>query len=144
MIANKTRVFAILIIIFGSFLSCQRRDEHPVPYVPVNITLHVSDPEFFNLNAVGGSTQLTGGSRGILVYRKTEDEFMAYDRHCTYDSNNPLSVVMLDPGNSFSAIDTSCTSQFFLIDGSVQKGPAQFPLRQYQTTFDGVKLNIFN
>lgn len=144
MITNKYRVFVPFFMFCICILSSCRREEHPVPYVPVNITLHASDPEFFNLNAISGSTQLNGGSRGIIVYRKSQDEFMAYDRHCTYDSENPLAVVMLDSANSFSAVDTSCTSQFFIIDGSVQQGPAQYPLKQYQTTYDGVKLIIFN
>lgn len=144
MITNKHRVFAAFLFACFIFINSCRKEEHPVPYFPVNIILHASDPEFINLNAVGGSTQLVGGSRGIIVYRKSQDEFMAYDRHCPYNSENPLAIVSLDPANSFSAVDTSCTSQFFLIDGSVQQGPAQFPLRQYQTTFDRVKLNIFN
>ena len=144
MISMKHSIFKLIFLLLPVFIGSCRKEEHPIPYVPVNITLYVSDPEFVNLNAVGGSTYLRGGSRGILVYRKSQDEFMAYDRHCTNEPDNPKSIVIIDPGNSFSAVDTTCTSSFLLIDGTVQKGPAHIPLKQYQTFFDDVSLTITN
>lgn len=132
----------ILIVIIG-VLGCSK-EESQIPNVPVNITLYVSDPEFVDLNAVTGWTYLTGGSRGILVYRKSNDEFMAYDRHCTYQPENPCGRIEMELPSSFIAIDSCCGSKFLITDGSVNAPPARQPLKQYITDFDGTRLLIYN
>lgn len=134
----------LLILLLAVFFSCkkERRDTH-IPYVPVNITLYASDPQFFDLNVPGGWVYIQGGSRGLIVHRRTHDEFVTFDRHCTYDVTNPCGQVMVD-STDFAAIDTCCGSVFQLYDGSVSNGPAIYPLAAYPTTFDGNVLRIQN
>lgn len=85
----------------------------------------------------------TGGSRGIIVYRDSFSSFKAYDRHCTYDSSNSCALVSVDVTN-ITGLDDCCGSKFNLLTGSINQGPATFPLKEYQTTFDGGVLHIFN
>jgi nitrite reductase/ring-hydroxylating ferredoxin subunit len=136
-------VLRILIVLFFFCSSC-RREEHPVPYAPVNLVLYASDPEFVPLNAVGGSMHYWGGSRGLIIYRKSPDEFNVFDRHCPFQVDNPCGIITIDGPGSFSATDTCCGSKFLLIDGSVQQGPAQIPLRAYPSQWDGIRLVVTN
>jgi nitrite reductase/ring-hydroxylating ferredoxin subunit len=91
---------------------------------------------------VSGYIYWRGGSKGLIIFRKTIDEFIAYDRHCTFevDKNNQTSV----DASGIIASDAACGSKFFLTDGSVNSGSASRPLKQYQVTFDGTVLHIFN
>lgn len=123
--------------------ACKRQDNSTIPNVPVDLYLYTTDPVFFNLQVPGGWEYITGGSRGILVYRLSNNDFMAYDRHCPFQPENPCGLVEVNVTN-VSATDSCCGSQFSIIDGSLQKGPASAPLKLYQTTFDGTVLHIFN
>lgn len=115
--------------------------DSPVPYAPVNIVLYESDPQFFALNAVGGWTYLSGGSRGIIVHRRAQDEFVAYDRHCPYKVEDPCGITEVS-NNGFSIVDSCCGSTFSLYDGSVTKGPATLPLKGYFTSWYGNRVEI--
>lgn len=138
--------FALLlllsILLISGFYACKKNDDS-VPIVPVDIYIYTSNPSFINLNAVGGWVYITGGARGILVYRKSISDFMAYDRNCTYNSNDACAVVYVDSSNII-ATDTCCNSQFSIVDGTVLQAPAGLPLKTYSTTFDGNVLHIYN
>ena len=125
-------------------ISCVR-NQNIVPYVYVNQYINISLPSYSSLNAVGGWIYITGGSKGIIVYRQSFDQFSAYDRHCTYNSNDPCGKASVDSTNSF--VECSCDgSQYQLYDGLVIQGPALYSLKPYQTTFDPLtnQLHIFN
>jgi len=140
-IQPKIAIFILaLLVLIGT--GCEK-DKDTVPNVSVNIVLSTTDPNFNNLNAVGGWIYLIGGSRGILVYRFSIDEFMAYDRHCTYTPSESCAIVDVDQSGVI-AKDACCGSQFVITDGSVIEGPAEIPLKRYQTSFDGNLLHIFN
>lgn len=134
--------FLLLIIVIG-FYSCRKENENGVPNTAVDLYLYTSNPSFVNLNAVGGWVYINGGVRGILVYRKSISEFMAYDRNCTYQSNDVCATVYVDSSNII-ATDTCCNSQFSIYDGTVLQAPAGMPLKAYNTTFDGTVLHIYN
>ena len=46
--------------------------------------------------------------------------------------------------DNFSLVDSVSGSQWRIFDGTVIKGPAQWSLRLYGTTFDGTTLRIRN
>ena len=131
------------ILVMALFYACKKENNNGVPIVPVDIYIYTSNPSFINLNAVGGWVYITGGARGILVYRKSISEFMAYDRNCTYNSNDPCAIVYVDSSNII-ATDTCCNSMFSMVDGTVLQAPAGLPLKTYYTTFDGNVLHIYN
>lgn len=134
---------AITVLLVLLFFSNCKKETPGVPYVYVNIQIYVNDPQFVNLNAVGGWVYVTGGYRGLLIYRKSTTEFMAYDRSCTHDPGNADEYVKMD-ANNIEAVDSNCGSRFVITDGSVTKGPAGIPLKAYQTSFDGSVLRVFN
>jgi nitrite reductase/ring-hydroxylating ferredoxin subunit len=113
-----------------------------VPDVYVDLYVSATDPAFSPLNATNGYQYFSGGSKGILVFRKSQSEFMAYDRHCTYNVSDG-NIIEVD-ASGIIAIDKTCSSKFLLTDGSVNQGPASVPLKRYQTAFDGSLLHIYN
>ncbi|MFH1320674.1 MAG: hypothetical protein ABII90_08480 [Bacteroidota bacterium] len=144
-IKPKIQLFSLLLlIILVSVLSCKKdKDADVVPNVYVNIYIYMSDPDFVDLNAVGGWVYITGGSKGIVVYRYSMEEFRAYDRHCTYQPSNGCERIEVE-SSGIIATDPSCGSQFVLTDGSVMTGPASILLKEYQAEFDGSLLHIYN
>ena len=137
-----TIVIIPLLVLFG-FWGCRKNTNNTVPAVAVDIYIYTSNPSFINLNAVGGWVYVTGGVRGIIVYKKSTSEFMAYERNCTYQSSNTCATVIVDNTNII-ATDTCCHSKFSIYDGSVLQGPAGLPLKQYNTTYDGTAIHIYN
>lgn len=125
------------------FASCSKDQESTIPSVPVNIRINLDNPSFTQLNSMGGSVSITGGNRGIIIYRKTQYEFVAVERTCSYQSADTCAYVSID-----SAISTvgcrCCSSRFQLLDGSPIKGPANASLRLYQTNLVERYLYIYN
>ena len=144
---KRKKLFTISLTLFILmailFYGCKKGDDNGVPIVDVDIYIYTSNPSFINLNAVGGWVYITGGVRGILVYRQSISDFKAYDRNCTYNSNDACAIVYVDASNII-ATDTCCNSQFSIYDGSVLQAPAGVPLKTYNTTFDGNVLHIYN
>ena len=140
---------AIFLVGFSFFFcftfinSCKKDTNNSIPIVGVDIYIYPNLPSYINLNAVGGWVYINGGVRGILIYRKSNSEFVAYDRNCTYQSSQPCATVVVDATNIF-AVDTCCHSKFSIYDGSVVQSPAGFPLKAYNTTYDGNTLHIYN
>jgi nitrite reductase/ring-hydroxylating ferredoxin subunit len=131
-----------LVFIFISSWSCCKKDSNSVPVVYTDIYLYTTEPAFAPLNAISGYTYIEGGSKGLLIYRKSQTEFLAYDRHCTYKVENSNSVTM--DASGLLAVDSSCGSKFLITDGSTNQGPAVNPLKQYQVAFNGTVLHVYN
>jgi nitrite reductase/ring-hydroxylating ferredoxin subunit len=134
---------ALLTITMVLAAGCKKEDKVDVPLVSVDITINLNLPEYNALLVTGGWAYITGGSEGLIVYRKSPDEFVAMDRHCTYRPEDLCKVYVDDSG--VLARDTACChSAFLLLDGSVTEGPAALGLKLYNTTFNGTTLRIFN
>ncbi|MFT3884007.1 MAG: hypothetical protein QM724_00865 [Flavobacteriales bacterium] len=138
---------ALLLPAFALLLmaaSCKKEAQSGVPVAGVNITINLNLPEYNDLMAVGGWVYLSGGSQGLIVYRKDQDTFYAMDRHCPYQPEN-LCHVTVDNTQVIARDTACCHSAFLIVDGgSVTQGPATFGLKQYHTTFNGTILRIYN
>jgi nitrite reductase/ring-hydroxylating ferredoxin subunit len=126
-----------------TLVSCEG-ETHPVPNVPVNIVINLDLPSYQPLNAPGGWVYLQGGSKGIVLYRNF-DEFVALERHPTYNSNDPCGGVLVDSLNIFELVDTCSGSRYSIQSGVVVQGPAKWPLRRYNTAWNGgFQVSVFN
>jgi nitrite reductase/ring-hydroxylating ferredoxin subunit len=124
--------------------SCKKdKKEDLIPVVSVDFYINTTSTQYLELHSVGGWVCVTGGVRGIIIYRKSIDEYMAYERNCTYQPSNNCATVTVDNTN-LMAIDSCCGSKFLLTDGSVIKSPATYPLKQYRTTLEGGILHVYN
>jgi Rieske Fe-S protein len=135
-------IFISMIFIFS--LSCGKGSDHQsIPEVPVDLYLDISSTIYIKLSNVGGYEYLSGGYKGLIVYRVSMEEFVAYDRTCPYHPYDKCALIEMNPSGIILK-DTCCGSQFNILDGSVSKGPAEYPLKKYQTIFDGQILQISN
>ena len=139
------------ILLFGLLLlfSCKKdniNEELGIPYVNVDRYVLLNDPNSLSLNAVGGYLFLNdAGSRGIVIYHRSYEEYVAYDRHCTYNTTDACGKVALDSTTNVILNCACCTSKFSLIDVSVLNGPSIKPLLQYNAQLSGVgTLHIYN
>lgn len=125
-------------------IACSKENNNSnIPLVTVNYYLQINNPAYNPVTVPGGWMYLNGGSRGIILYRASNDEFKAYDRHCTFESTSSCALVSIET-NNITGLDDCCGSKFLITDGSVTKSPASLPLKQYQTSFDGSVLHVYN
>ena len=134
----KIRILALFCLLF---FSCQKEEDY-IQNVVVDINLNLTLPEFSDLQTVGNSVFITGGVKGIIVYRQGFDSYKTYDRNCSFEPS--LSCARIDSVNSSIAICKCCNSKFLLSDGTPFDGPALLPLKQYQNNLSEDFLYIYN
>lgn len=142
-----TILFFALVITFSA-ISCKKKKSqsntsNPVPNLPVNIKIYPNDPLYYKLQTIGGWMYVNGGINGLVVYRKSNEEFVAIERTSSYYPDNAAAKVKV-LGDNFTLRDTVSDSRWQIIDATVTKGPAEWPLRKYGTSFDGNLLSIVN
>ena len=122
-------------------ISCTK-DENITPNIPVNFSIQASE-----LGGVGSAiyTPEIYGLRGIIIYHKNSNEYVAFERACSYRPSNECEVIFLnDELNPSFLTDSCCNSNFLLDDGTPFSGPALRPLKQYFTRFDGTYIYVTN
>lgn len=123
--------------------SCTVEDNFPNTYV--NETIPITMPEY---NHVYGNLwayeYINGGLGGIIIVQGMNNEFIAYDRACTNETNNTCIVTGKSTNDPILKCNDCCNSQFVIIDGSVAEGVANQALKKYHTYFDGQMLYITN
>ncbi len=138
---NKSLVAVSILLLILCF-ACNSEQPETVPYVPVNIQINLGNPDFQDLAIDGGFVNVTGGAKGILIYRENSASYKAFERNCTFEPNGTCARIAMDSSLLFM-IDTCCSSQFDF-SGNIMSGPAAFNLVQYNTSTDGTYLYINN
>jgi nitrite reductase/ring-hydroxylating ferredoxin subunit len=143
----------VLLILMVGVLSCKKNKNQPnnnpnQVSTNVNVYIYKNTPEFFPLQVAGGWIYKSGGASGLIVYRlaqnETNGDFVVFERNCPHEGGtNPSAIVKVQADN-ISAKDTICGSKFYITSGAIINGPSTYPLRQYNTTYDGNVLHIFN
>lgn len=129
-------------LLFLVTLPACRDNNNVVPLVDVDFSININEPAFFELTNITGWIYVTGGSRGILIYRNNIDQFTAYDRHSPFEVENACRVDVLE--DDFTVQDPCSDSSWALLDGTILSGPTTWPLKQYNTQFNGSILRVFN
>ncbi len=142
----RTKIVFFLFIVFSLFSqnACRKKDD-VVPYVRVNFTIFLSDPDFVTLQTIGNHVFVTGGVCGIVIYRRSQDDFTAIERCCTYKPSEQCGVLH-DTINILQLHCPCCHSRFSIIDGTVLSGPAERNLVLYNTSYDAINntLHVYN
>lgn len=138
---NFLLIFLAVILLF----SCKGTRKNPVPNIPFDLTINISLPAYIDLQNVGSYSYVDGGSKGIIVYRVSIDQFVAFDRHSPADGSFNCGQPLTPTSANFLELSDSCSNaRFSLLDGSAIQG-SDVGLRQYMTFFDGsYKLRIYN
>lgn len=154
----------ILIALLPLLHGCQKYPENPYrPLLPYQITIYPNTMQYQDLNFVSGWVYITSNvestSRGIIVYRVSNNEFLAYDRippnepdACTDSQGNTTRLVV-----DFPFVVDRCNNAYYnILNGQIiirepdmvpnfpTDGTVVYPLIQYHTNYDGSKLTITN
>ena len=154
----------LLIALLPLMHGCQKYPENPYrPILPLPITIYPNTMQYHDLNTVSGWVYITSDvestSRGIIVYRQSDTEFLAFDRMppnapdaCT-DSQGHTTRMVVD----FPFVVDRCNNAYYnILNGQIiirepdmipdfpTDGTVVYPLIQYHTTYDGYKLTITN
>ncbi|HNX06083.1 MAG TPA: hypothetical protein PKL96_00715 [Bacteroidales bacterium] len=142
-IIKRYHLFLIISFSVLIFISCKKEIQDPIPDVYVNFSMNISSTFYIELSSVGGWVNVSGGYRGITVYRLSSEEFVAFERACPFDWKVDSAVVSVEPSGLIMKCP-SCSSEFLIIDGSVVNGPSALGMKRYNTNFDGQFLYIYN
>ena len=154
----------ILIILLPLLHGCKKYPENPNrPILPNPITIYPNTMQYQDLNFISGWAYITSDiestSRGIIVYRMSDTEFLAYDRippnepdACTDSHGNTTRLVV-----DFPFVVDLCNNAYYnILNGQIiiatpdkipdfpTEGTIVYPLIQYHTLYDGSKLTITN
>ena len=115
-----------------------------IPYVPVNFDINLNLPAYNSLNFPSEHLLIEGGSKGLIVYRYTADQFVVLDRHSTFDVALGCQVTVDSDGLLISDHNDCSESKWLIIDGSVSQSPAVLPLHRYRTSWNPPILSVYN
>jgi len=153
----KIRISTLACILFFipaivSVPGCDKDDGDRMPLPPVNITIDPNSTIYSEINIVGGWMYLgeqdgvEPPSRGIIVYRMSTDQFMAYERtppfkpdSCCNASQTVCTALVVDYPY---VIDTCTQSKYIILDGSPIEGPSSMTLGIFVTEYNGDWLYI--
>lgn len=102
-------------------------------------------PSYSALMGVGGYAYVNAGSKGVIVYHRGVNDFVAFDRHSPADPEGSCGTPLTpDTSNFLLLLDVCNDAQFSLYDGSPIKN-CDYGLRQYATSWNGGdQLRIYN
>ena len=111
----------------------------------IHVNRLTADGPALRFVGVGGWVCIDGGSKGIIIYRKATDVFVAFDRQSPKDPDG-ICVKPLTPDSiNFLQLNDFCSdAKFSMYDGAAINN-SEFGLRQYQTSWNGTNiLRIYN
>ena len=133
------KIITFILILSG--LSCKPDlVDDPIPYVHFSdVVINLTLPAYVALLTDGGFVYInSGGVKGIILYRKNNTSYLAFERNCTFQPNDACATV---DAEVFRMKDSCCGSTFDY-NGQPNGGPAWRPLQQYQTILSGSTLTI--
>ncbi|MEE9408332.1 MAG: phosphoribosylaminoimidazole carboxylase [Polaribacter sp.] len=134
----KKTLFLFTII---TFLNCSDNSlpENCLRPVFVEMNKNLDLPEFNSL-VIGNAVEITGGAKGILIFRKSTDEYAAYDRICPTNSCNTAMIY------ENRLLKCSCDGASYSVDfgGASQTEDFICPAIEYRAIKRGSLLSITN
>lgn len=137
------RIKLTYLFILISILSCSKDNIDRIPdvYVSYKITL-----QEFNIKSTNGlllvNNQANTGVAGLIIYKRADGAFVAYDRCSSVNPQKRCAVVPDDP--NLTATDPCSGAKFSLFDGSPVKAPAERSLKQYRVIITNFDLMVVN
>lgn len=106
-----------------------------LPDVPVNQTIFLNNPEFIDLQVVGGWAYTQGGVSGIIIYHYGVDTFVAYERSAPHLTPQTCSKMTVSNGLTMNC---ACDdSRFNILNGAPLTEGVTYAARQYRVLTTG-------
>lgn len=119
-------------------MSCAK-ENNLIPNIPVNFSSPLTDPRLSRISTAGGAVTVNGGVAGIIIYRRADNAYVAYDRCSTVNPEQKNAVIIDDP--NLTATDPTSGAKYSLFDGAPVKAPAKTSLKRYNVTISGNSIN---
>jgi nitrite reductase/ring-hydroxylating ferredoxin subunit len=140
------KIYKVYLLVLVILASCGREQKIPIPYVPVNYTVYLTNPSNDALRVPGGHLIIPNqGNLGIILYRVSygdDKDFVAFDLTCSHEPNGSCTVFVDD--SQFYLECPCCGSKFSIFTGFPAEGPARWPLKEYETASNANTVRIFN
>ncbi|MPS73285.1 MAG: hypothetical protein E2590_09070 [Chryseobacterium sp.] len=148
----KTKKIALLFTLFliisslSIINSCRERDDTVscFPDSVISVQLNLSLPQYYTLQNVGGWLYIDeqqSGTRGLIVYRRSNTVFMIYDRNAPHLCPDNDTTLEVKDGTSINCPKDG--AQWFLSSGEPTKIAKTAP-KTYGYSFTGNILSIYN
>lgn len=116
-------------------------DRIPEAYVNYRITI-----QQFGIQSKNGlllvNKQENAGVAGLIIYRRADGAYVAYDRCSSVNPQQMCAVVPDDP--NLTATDPCSGAKFSLFDGSPVKAPAKRGLKEYNVIITNFEIMVAN
>lgn len=138
------RKAALCVIIFLVLAGCKPElTDDAIPWQPFDIIqINLNLPQYISLKSDGTYIYLNdGGVRGIILYHQSGNNYLAYERNCSFEPNSACATVEVHASTLYMFC-ACCSSSFEFTTGYPTGGPAWRPLRQYETSLNASTLTI--
>ncbi len=145
-----------LLFLFSCFCLFSCKDDTPnsnayIPSGPVSLVINTDLPEYYHLKTPGTYIYQPGGNRGVIVIHDFDDKYLTIERTCSLEPDKACAKIYVDSsslnlrcGGFNNTLWLPCCDSRFTYNGWVYQGPAQYPLRTYNTTLSGSVITIRN
>ncbi|MDP5105302.1 MAG: phosphoribosylaminoimidazole carboxylase [Polaribacter sp.] len=132
----------VVLATFCFFINCTDTTNlgNCIQTLPLNLVTDLNNPEMINAQTPGGFAQLSGGSKGVLIFNKNGSDFVAFDRLCP---NNDCNSAMTFENR---LLQCTCDKSKYSVDfgGAPQTDGFQCPAIEYRVTKNGTTIRISN
>lgn len=139
----KVQIFLLIFILVG--VSCNKNRTHPVPSIAFDVEIDMTLPTYQDLTGPGGWAYVNAGIKGIVVYRQSQEVFVAWERMSPEDPEGKCTSGLVSDSSNFLQLNDPCSdARFSMYDGSPIAN-SKWGLRKYQTVWGGSNiLRIYN
>lgn len=133
---GRIKIIAVCCLAFIFVTGCQEEvpPVSPVPDVLVQEQVNLNSVSSQELNLGDGRfIFISGGIKGIILYRKSSDVFLAFERLSPYRMEDSCGILTV-PSSRFYMED-NCHNCTFGWDGRPLSGPCREILKQYRVQF---------
>ncbi|WP_375579692.1 hypothetical protein ABWH96_01035 [Marivirga tractuosa] len=129
------------------FLSCGEEnpevyfDELPYPD-PFQLSLNLDLVSYQSLQFEKNVVLPDVGLNGVIVVKRAENDYAAFERTCPYEPEKECSIVSMNAGQQY--LECECGNSFYNLSGYPTNSPSPRKLREYYTSLSGRNLYIDN
>ncbi len=138
----KKLIFTILFLGLFSCSSDDIDDQSLLPNFPVNEVVFLNNPEYINLQVVGGWSYTQGGISGIIIYHMNTNNYIAFERSAPHFTPQTCSKMVVK--NGMTMVCPCDNSEFNILNGAPMTDGVKYAARQYRVVVVGNTLQITN
>ncbi len=131
--------------IIALFSSCVEEQPKVIPDVFVDITINLDEPLYNHLNSINNAIKYPNqgyGGNGVIIYRYTYEDYLAFDATCPQHIANSTSINLDDGGSAGTGTCPHCKTVYHFANfGLANKG---YPLKLYSVSLNGRMLRVTN